>query len=103
MSAIPRFTATIRPWALEVARDLGADPERVVVFHSLSKRSNLPGLRSGFIAGGPESIKRVRQLRNYAGAPLPMPLQHAAEKVWDDEEHVVAKPRALCGEIRQGR
>ncbi|WP_299845096.1 aminotransferase class I/II-fold pyridoxal phosphate-dependent enzyme [uncultured Roseovarius sp.] len=74
--------------ALEVARDLNADPERVVVFHSLSKRSNLPGLRSGFIAGGPESIKRVRQLRNYAGAPLPMPLQHAAEKVWDDEAHV---------------
>lgn len=83
--------------ALEVARDLGADPERVVVFHSLSKRSNLPGLRSGFIAGGPESIKHVRQLRNYAGSPLPMPLQHAAEKVWDDEEHVIEN-RALYAE-----
>ncbi len=80
--------------ALEVARDLGADPERVVVFHSLSKRSNLPGLRSGFVAGGSESIARVRQLRNYAGSPLPMPLQHAAEKVWDDEVHVVEN-RAL--------
>ena len=80
--------------ALEVAKDLGADPERVVAFHSLSKRSNLPGLRSGFIAGGPETIKRVRQLRNYAGSPLPMPLQHAAEKVWDDETHVVEN-RAL--------
>ena len=73
---------------------MGADPERVVIFHSLSKRSNLPGLRSGFIAGGPETIKRVRQLRNYAGSPLPMPLQHAAEKVWDDEAHVIEN-RAL--------
>ena len=80
--------------ALQVAHEMGADPERVVIFHSLSKRSNLPGLRSGFIAGGPETIKRVRQLRNYAGTPLPMPLQHAAEKVWDDEAHVVEN-RAL--------
>ena len=74
--------------ALEVAAEMGVDPERVVVFNSLSKRSNLPGLRSGFVAGGPESIRRIRQLRAYAGAPLPMPLQHAAERVWDDEEHV---------------
>ena len=79
---------------LQVAQELGADPERVVIFHSLSKRSNLPGLRSGFVAGGPESIRRVRQLRNYAGAPLPMPLQHAAERVWADEAHVVEN-RAL--------
>ncbi|MCE0506036.1 aminotransferase class I/II-fold pyridoxal phosphate-dependent enzyme [Roseivivax sp. GX 12232] len=74
--------------ALEVARDMGADPERVVVFHSLSKRSNLPGLRSGFVAGGPETIARMRQLRAYAGAPLPLPLQRVAEKVWADEVHV---------------
>ncbi|WP_371227710.1 aminotransferase class I/II-fold pyridoxal phosphate-dependent enzyme [Roseovarius sp. 2305UL8-3] len=79
--------------ALQVAREMGADPERVVIFHSLSKRSNLPGLRSGFAAGGPETIKRLRQLRNYAGAPLPMPLQYAAEKVWDDEVHVVENRR----------
>ena len=75
--------------ALQVARDMGADPERVAIFHSLSKRSNLPGLRSGFVAGGPETIRRIRQLRNYAGAPLPLPLQHVAEKVWADEAHVV--------------
>lgn len=75
--------------ALEVAQELGADPERVVVFHSLSKRSNLPGLRSGFVAGGPESLKRIKQLRAYSGAPLPLPLQRAAERVWADEGHVV--------------
>ena len=79
--------------ALEVAREMGADPERVVIFHSLSKRSNLPGLRSGFVAGGPESIRRMKQLRAYAGSPLPMPLQHAAERVWDDEAHVTENRR----------
>ena len=75
--------------ALEVAQEIGADPERVVIFHSLSKRSNLPGLRSGFVAGGPECIKRIKQLRAYAGAPLPLPLQKVAERVWADEGHVI--------------
>ena len=67
----------------------GADPERVVAFHSLSKRSNLPGLRSGFIVGGPATIREAKQLRTYAGTPLPTPLQHAAAAVWADEAHVV--------------
>ncbi|WP_299044677.1 aminotransferase class I/II-fold pyridoxal phosphate-dependent enzyme [uncultured Tateyamaria sp.] len=66
-----------------------ADPERVVAFHSLSKRSNLPGLRSGFIVGGPATIREAKQLRTYAGSPLPTPLQHAAAAVWADEEHVI--------------
>ncbi len=74
--------------ALGVAQRMGADPERVMIFHSLSKRSNLPGLRSGFCAGGPESIARMKQLRAYSGAPLPMPLQAVAETVWADEAHV---------------
>lgn len=80
--------------ALEVAQRVGADPERVMIFHSLSKRSNLPGLRSGFCAGGAGAIAQMRQLRNYAGAPLPLPLQRVAEKVWSDEAHVVEN-RAL--------
>lgn len=83
--------------ALEVAAEGGADPERVVIFHSLSKRSNLPGLRSGFAAGGPESIARMKQLRAYAGAPLPLPLQRVAERAWADEAHVSAS-RALYQE-----
>jgi aspartate/methionine/tyrosine aminotransferase len=74
--------------ALEVAREMGADPERVLIIHSLSKRSNLPGLRSGFVAGGPASLKRIKQLRAYSGAPLPLPLQRVAEKIWADEAHV---------------
>jgi aspartate/methionine/tyrosine aminotransferase len=76
------------PGALEVAKTVGADPERVVIFHSLSKRSNLPGLRAGFMAGGPKSIAAAKQLRAYAGAPVPLPLQRAAETVWTDEAHV---------------
>ena len=76
------------PGVLEVAKATGADPERVFAFHSLSKRSNLPGLRSGFVAGGAQGIAAMRQLRNYAGAPLPLPLQRVAERAWADEVHV---------------
>lgn len=78
------------PGILEVAAEIGADPERVVTFQSLSKRSNLPGLRSGFVAAGPRSMERLRQLRAFAGAPLPLPLQHVAEAAWRDEAHVEA-------------
>lgn len=66
----------------------GADVERVVVFHSLSKRSNLPGLRSGFICSGPEAIRQFKRLRGYNGASLPIPLQMAAERAWREESHV---------------
>lgn len=82
------------PGVLEAASVAGADPERVYAFHSLSKRSNLPGLRSGFVAGGAQGIARMRQLRSYAGAPLPLPLQRVAERAWTDEAHVEAN-RAL--------
>ena len=85
-SEIYRETAPLG--ALTAAK--GRDPERVVLFNSLSKRSNLAGLRSGFAASGPENIKRLKSLRNYAGAPLALPLQRAAEKVWADEAHVEA-------------
>ena len=74
--------------ALQAASELGADPERVTVFHSLSKRSNLPGLRSGFVAGGAETIGAIKRLRSYAGSPVPLPVQHASERVWRDETHV---------------
>ncbi len=88
------YRDTAPPGALEVADEMGADPERVVVFHSLSKRSNFPGLRSGFVAGGPGNIARFLQLRAYAGAPLPLPLQMVAARAWSDEIHVEAN-RAL--------
>ena len=83
--------------ALEVVKELGTDRNRVVIFHSLSKRSNLPGLRSGFAASGAETMREIKQLRNYAGAPLPLPLQQAAAAVWADEAHV-EENRALYQE-----
>ncbi len=76
------------PGALAVAQATGTNPERVAVFHSLSKRSNLPGLRSGFVASGPQSMHRIRQLRAFAGAPLPLPIQRVSEAAWSDEAHV---------------
>jgi len=82
------------PGLLQVAASERADRERVLVFHSLSKRSNMPGLRSGFVASGPATMLRLRQLRAFAGAPLPLPLQKVAEACWQDEAHVTAS-RAL--------
>ncbi len=68
--------------------------DRVIVFNSLSKRSNLPGLRSGFAAGSAPVLSRFRQLRSYGGAPLPLPVCAASTAAWADEDHVVAN-RAL--------
>ncbi len=85
------------PGALTVAARTGTDPERVAVFHSLSKRSNLPGLRSGFVATGPQAMARLRQLRSFAGTPLPLPIQKVSEACWQDEAHVTAS-RALYQE-----
>ena len=70
------------------ALQAGGDPERVFVFNSLSKRSNLPGLRSGFVAGGPRGMAELKKLRAYSGAPLPLPIQHASAAIWADEQHV---------------
>jgi N-succinyldiaminopimelate aminotransferase len=85
------------PGILEMANQIGANPERVFTFHSLSKRSNLPGLRSGFVAGGPQGIAQIRKLRSFAGAPLPLPIQRVSEAAWADEAHVIAN-RALYAE-----
>ena len=80
--------------ALEVASAISADPERLVCFHSLSKRSNLAGLRSGFAVTGAHNIQAMVKFRSYVGAPMPIPAQHAAAACWRDEAHVDAN-RAL--------
>lgn len=85
------------PGVLQAAAEIGADMERVVAFHSLSKRSNLAGLRSGFLIAGAETMIRLRRLRAYAGAPSPIPTQLAAEACWRDERHV-EENRALYAE-----
>jgi len=93
------YRHTPPPGALEIAQKVGADPERVVAFHSLSKRSNVPGLRSGFVASGPENIRRIKQLRAYAGCPLPGPIQHVSALLWAEDDHVVANRQLYCGKF----
>jgi len=74
---------------LEVCAQLGRDNfERCVVFHSLSKRSNLPGLRSGFVAGDAKLLKQFLQYRTYHGSAMSMPTQIASTLAWQDEKHV---------------
>jgi len=74
---------------LEVAESLGReDFSRCLVFNSLSKRSALPGLRSGLIAGDANLIRRFAKLRSYTGPATPIPLQQVAAAAWSDETHV---------------
>jgi N-succinyldiaminopimelate aminotransferase len=68
--------------------------ERVVVFHSLSKRSSLPGLRSGFVAGDAALLKRFLLYRTYHGCAMPVHVQAASIAAWNDDAHVVEN-RAL--------
>ena len=82
------------PGALEVALATDGSFANVVVFQSLSKRSGLPGLRSGFIAGDPSFIAPFGRFRNVACPQMPLPIQHVSVEAWSDEEHV-SQGRAL--------
>lgn len=75
---------------LEVASATGDDFKNVVTVNSLSKRSNVPGLRSGFCAGDPTFIGQLAMLRNVVGPQMPGPIQHASAAIWSDEVHVEA-------------
>jgi N-succinyldiaminopimelate aminotransferase len=66
------------------------DFKRCVVFHSLSKRSNLPGLRSGFVAGDADILKAFLLYRTYHGCAMPVQTQLASIAAWNDEAHVQA-------------
>ncbi|MFJ4453612.1 succinyldiaminopimelate transaminase [Pseudomonas sp. NPDC089392] len=77
------------PGLLSACAELGrSDFKRCVVFHSLSKRSNLPGLRSGFVAGDAEIIKPFLLYRTYHGCAMPVQTQLASIAAWQDEAHV---------------
>jgi len=83
------------PGLLQAAAAMGlSDFRNCLVFHSLSKRSNAPGLRSGFVAGDAGLCERFFQYRTYHGCAMPLPQQHASIAAWGDEAHVVAN-RAL--------
>jgi N-succinyldiaminopimelate aminotransferase len=75
---------------LEAAAQVGrTDYRRCLVFHSLSKRSSVPGLRSGFVAGDAEVIEKFLLYRTYYGCAMPLYVQAASCAAWRDELHVV--------------
>lgn len=75
---------------LQACESLGRhDYHRCVVFHSLSKRSNLPGLRSGFIAGDAKALQPFLLYRTYHGCAMPVHTQLASIAAWSDEQHVM--------------
>ncbi|HSX70692.1 MAG TPA: succinyldiaminopimelate transaminase, partial [Pseudomonas sp.] len=79
------------PGLLTACAELGrSDFKRCVVFHSLSKRSNLPGLRSGFVAGDADILKAFLLYRTYHGCAMPVQTQLASVAAWQDEGHVRA-------------
>jgi succinyldiaminopimelate transaminase len=78
----------------EACAALGGGLDNVLMFQSLSKRSSAPGLRSGFAAGDASLIAVFKRVRDYGGAPPPLPLLAAATALWQDEAHVEAN-RAL--------
>lgn len=78
------------PGALAAAWAEDGSFAQVLVFHSLSKRSSAPGLRSGFVAGDPDILAALLRLRAYASPVQPLPLMAAATVLWQDEAHVAA-------------
>ncbi len=84
------------PGMLETA---GADFANAIVFHSLSKRSNLPGLRVGFAAGDRRFLASYLELRNVAAPQVPVPMQHVAVAAYDDEAHVEENRRLYAAKF----
>ncbi len=81
----------------------GAPFERLLTFHSLSKRSGLPGLRSGIVAGNAKLMATFRAYRNYAGPQVPMPILAASAAAWSDEAHVEANRDAYRAKFQLAR
>ena len=80
--------------ALAAAQELGRkDYSRLIVFSSLSKRSNVPGMRTGFVAGDAELIRAFLLYRTYHGSAMGLPVQAASLAAWGDEAHVVENRR----------
>lgn len=88
--------------ALGAAAALGRDRfERLVTFSSLSKRSNVPGMRSGFVAGDAELIRKFLLYRTYHGTAMSPPVQAASVAAWKDEQHVIENRRLYAQKFAQ--
>ncbi|HZT63854.1 MAG TPA: succinyldiaminopimelate transaminase [Burkholderiales bacterium] len=87
--------------ALEAANKLGSKGyERLVVFSSLSKRSNCPGMRSGFAAGDAALLKKFLLYRTYHGSAMSLAVQHASIAAWNDEAHVEENRRLYAAKFQ---
>lgn len=82
------YTEAAPPGGLAVAAATKERFANIIVFNSLSKRSNLPGLRSGFCAGDATFLEASAEIRNMCAPQVPGPLQHASAAAWADETHV---------------
>jgi aspartate/methionine/tyrosine aminotransferase len=80
--------------ALEVAARTPDKFRNLVVFNSLSKRSNVPGLRSGFAIGDADFLETFAEIRNLSAPQMPGPIQHASAAIWSEEQHAVANRMA---------
>ncbi|PJO78760.1 succinyldiaminopimelate transaminase [Neisseria brasiliensis] len=78
---------------LQAAAQLGRGFDKLVMFTSLSKRSNVPGLRSGFVAGDAALLKAFLLYRTYHGSAMSIPVQRASIAAWNDEAHVIDNRR----------
>jgi N-succinyldiaminopimelate aminotransferase len=93
--------STPPPGLLQAAAAMGNDRyERCLVFHSLSKRSSVPGLRSGFVAGDAALIEPFFRYRTYHGCAMPPPTQDASIRAWGDERHVIENRRLYREKFR---
>ncbi len=88
--------------ALQAARQLGRDSyKNLVVFSSLSKRSNVPGMRSGFVAGDANVIEKFALYRTYHGSAMNPVIQAASIAAWGDEDHVAENRRLYTEKFTQ--
>jgi N-succinyldiaminopimelate aminotransferase len=86
--------------SLQAARQLGRSYERLVAFSSLSKRSNAPGMRSGFVAGDAALINKFLLYRTYHGSAMSLAIQAASIAAWNDETHVRENRRLYAEKYR---
>lgn len=86
--------------ALQAAHQLGRDYKNLIVFSSLSKRSNVPGMRSGFVAGDEKIIEAFALYRTYHGCAMNPSVQAASIAAWNDEAHVVENRKQYAAKFK---
>jgi N-succinyldiaminopimelate aminotransferase len=87
--------------ALQAAHQLGRGYQRLIAFSSLSKRSNVPGMRSGFVAGDAAILKQFLLYRTYHGSAMSPSIQAASIAAWNDEHHVQQNRKKYIQKFKQ--